>query len=77
MRRLVRFLLATLLLVESLSCQTLIVTGKEDRLSPPSLCTTYCQRISQYLPPVVLKAVGHWHLFEDPHGVSDATCEFL
>lgn len=63
--------------VESVQCETLIVTGEEDRVSLPALCTAYSQRISQSLPPVILKDVGHWHVFEDVEGVATAVRNFL
>lgn len=63
--------------VESIKCETLIITGEEDKVSPPALCTSYSQRISQSLPPVVLKDVGHWHVFEDVEGVAGAVRSFL
>lgn len=63
--------------LESVPCKTLIVTGDEDKVSPPNLCTTYSGRIPNSLPPVVLKEVGHWHVFEDSHGVATAIQNFL
>lgn len=63
--------------VESVKCKTLIITGKEDKTSPPELCASYARRIPQCLPPVVLEDVGHWHLFEDVDGVSNAVRSFL
>lgn len=66
-----------LLPVESIKCETLIITGEEDKVSPPALCTSYSQRISQSLPPVVLKDVGHWHVFEDVEGVAGEVQSFL
>jgi pimeloyl-ACP methyl ester carboxylesterase len=65
------------LALESVPCKTLIITGDEDKVSPPSLCTTYSGRIPNSLPPVVLKEVGHWHIFEDTQGVATAIQEFL
>lgn len=62
---------------ESIKCKTLIITGKEDKTSPPELCVSYAQRIPQSLSPVVLEDVGHWHLFEDVQGVSNAIRNFL
>jgi len=63
--------------IESINCETLIITGDEDKISPPALCSSYSQRISQSAPPVVLKDVGHWHIFEDVDGVAAAVCGFL
>ncbi|ODM15346.1 hypothetical protein SI65_09287 [Aspergillus cristatus] len=63
--------------IESVNCETLIVTGDEDKVSPPALCTSYSQRIVQSSPPVVLKDVGHWHVFEDVEGVATAVRGFL
>lgn len=62
--------------VEALKMPTLIVTGQEDKVSPPSLCEQYNSRI-QGSTLVVLKDVGHWHVFEDVAGVGQAIQSFL
>ncbi|KAH7123320.1 hypothetical protein B0J13DRAFT_484691 [Dactylonectria estremocensis] len=62
--------------VESIKAKTLIITGDEDKVSPPALCENYSREIkdSQY---VVLNECGHWHVFEDIQGVSEAMREFF
>ncbi|CAG9982926.1 unnamed protein product [Clonostachys byssicola] len=62
--------------VEAIMAKTLIVTGDEDKVSPPSLCEGYTSRI-QGSSLVVLKDVGHWHVFEDVAGVAAAVKGFL
>jgi pimeloyl-ACP methyl ester carboxylesterase len=62
--------------VEAIEAKTLIVTGDEDKVSPPSLCEAYTSRI-QGSTLVVLKDVGHWHVFEDIAGVAAAVKTFL
>ncbi|KAM5475669.1 hypothetical protein MauCBS54593_001361 [Microsporum audouinii] len=61
----------------SLTCQTLIITGDEDRVSPPSTCSVIASSIPNCKAPVVLKEVGHWHVFEDIDGVSRSIRAFL
>ncbi|KAH7131226.1 hypothetical protein EDB81DRAFT_136628 [Dactylonectria macrodidyma] len=62
--------------IQSINAKTLIITGDEDKVSPPELCEKYSQEIkdSQH---VVLNECGHWHVFEDLQGVSKALREFL
>ena len=62
--------------ISKVEAKTLIVTGDEDKVSPPSLC----EKMIGTMPNAqlkVLKGVGHWHIFEDAKGVSDAVKEFL
>ncbi|KAF3491179.1 alpha/beta hydrolase fold protein [Arthroderma uncinatum] len=61
----------------SLTCRTCIITGDEDRVSPPAVCSQLAASIPNCQPPVVLKDVGHWHVFEDIDGVSKAIRPFL
>ncbi|KAL2015132.1 hypothetical protein VTK56DRAFT_6211 [Thermocarpiscus australiensis] len=56
--------------------KVLIVTGDEDKVSPPELCEKYAQRI-RAAEVVVLKGVGHWHVFEDVEGVAKAVKSVL
>lgn len=60
----------------ALTMPTLIVTGEEDKVSPPSLCEEYNSRI-QGSKLVVLKDVGHWHVFEGVAGLSQAIQSFF
>lgn len=62
--------------VERLQSKTLIVTGENDKVSPPTLCEGYASRI-RGSELVVLKNVGHWHVFEDVNGVAAAVENFL
>lgn len=64
------------ILVEDLKAQTLIVTGENDAVSPPTLCRNYGERVPRS-QVVTLSHVGHWHLFEDPKGVSASVVQFL
>jgi pimeloyl-ACP methyl ester carboxylesterase len=56
---------------------TLIITGSEDKVSPPQLCEEYAASIPHASPVVVLEDVGHWHVYEDVEGVSRVVSEFL
>ncbi|KAF2715261.1 hypothetical protein K504DRAFT_421851 [Pleomassaria siparia CBS 279.74] len=56
--------------------ETLVVTGKEDKVLSPQLCQTYARELKAK-EPVVLKNVGHWHVFEDVWEVSQAVRVFL
>lgn len=56
--------------VEKLPMPTLIITGDEDKVSPPALCEKYAGRIKGS-KVIVLKDVGHWHVFEDVTGVAN------
>lgn len=61
-----------------IDCETFIITGDEDKVSPPSLCEGYVQKLgSKSLGLEVLKGVGHWHVFEDVQGVSKAVKNVL
>ncbi|KAM0354347.1 hypothetical protein ACHAPU_001391 [Fusarium lateritium] len=62
--------------VEKIQAKTLIITGDEDTVSPPSLCKQYAERI-EGSKRVVLDGVGHWHVYEDIDGVADAVKPFL
>lgn len=62
--------------VEAIEAKTLIITGDEDKVSPPTLAEQYVERIKDS-KAVVLKNVGHWHVFEDVDGVAESVGEFL
>jgi pimeloyl-ACP methyl ester carboxylesterase len=57
--------------------QTLIITGSEDKVSPPQLCEKYAASVPHSSSVVVLEDVGHWHVYEDVEGVSHAVSKFL
>ncbi|KAK6364745.1 hypothetical protein LTS17_011850 [Exophiala oligosperma] len=62
--------------VSKIKCRTLILTGPEDKVSPPALCKKYASRISS-CDLVVIDNVAHWHLFEDHVKTIDAVKCFL
>jgi pimeloyl-ACP methyl ester carboxylesterase len=62
--------------VNQIKATTLIVTGDEDKVSPPSVCEKMAGEIKGARVEV-LPGVGHWHLFEDVRGVSAAVKSFL
>lgn len=54
----------------------LLITGAEDKVSPPA----YVERLAETMKDakvVVLPHVGHWHIFEDVAGVTQAMRDFL
>jgi pimeloyl-ACP methyl ester carboxylesterase len=57
--------------VENLKIPTWIVTGDEDKVSPPQVCEKYATYIKG-AKVHVLPQVGHWHNFEDITGVAKA-----
>ena len=62
--------------VGKIECPTLIVTGDEDKVSPPA----HVQEMTSKLrdgKSVVLPGVGHWHAFEDVDGLCSAIQGFL
>ncbi|PYH88647.1 hypothetical protein BO71DRAFT_488604 [Aspergillus ellipticus CBS 707.79] len=63
--------------LSAITCNTLIVTGEEDKVGPPAVCEKYAKTLPNCRDPVVLEGVGHWHVFEDLAGVSVAIKNFL
>ncbi|KAF2121771.1 fumarylacetoacetate hydrolase-like protein [Lophiotrema nucula] len=59
-----------------IKAKTLIVTGSEDVFGPPGLCEKYLQ-VMDGATLKVLEDVGHWHVFENLAGVTDAISSFL
>jgi len=57
--------------VENLKIPTFIVTGDEDKVSPPQVCEKYATDVKG-AKVHVLPQVGHWHNFEDINGVAKA-----
>jgi pimeloyl-ACP methyl ester carboxylesterase len=55
--------------VGSIQAKTVIITGADDKVSPPQVCEGYKQKMANVVHVEVLKDVGHWHVFEDPAGV--------
>lgn len=66
----------TTLGVEAVVAPTLIITGADDKVSPPAVCEQYNAKINGSRL-VVLPEVGHWHVLEDVNGVAKAVNEFL
>lgn len=62
--------------VRQIKTPTLIVTGDEDKVSPPQVCDKYASEI-ECSKVVVLLQVGHWHILEDLSAVSKAVGAFL
>ena len=56
-------------------CKTLVITGEEDKISPPA----HVRKLSETMgaQSEVLAEVGHWHVFEDVEGVTRAMKGFL
>jgi len=63
--------------LESMKAETLIVTGAEDKVSSVEVCEGYKKRLPNVVGVEVLENVGHWHVFEDAAGVSQAVIETL
>lgn len=62
--------------VGEVKAETLIITGDEDKVSPPQLCEQYARELKAR-ELVILKNVGLWHVFEDVSGVSEAVKAFI
>lgn len=62
--------------ISQVDAETLIITGDEDKVSPPALCEKYKSTITRCSVDV-LPQTGHWHLFENLEGVSKAVQKFL
>lgn len=62
--------------VSRIQCRTLLLTGPDDKVSPPALCDKYKAQIPASHVAVIDK-VAHWHLFEDHVGTIDAVGPFL
>jgi pimeloyl-ACP methyl ester carboxylesterase len=56
---------------------TLIIRGADDRLVSPQFSEAYKQRLTKLVKVEVLGGVGHWHVLEDPVGVSKTLTGFL
>jgi len=58
--------------------ETLVITGEEDGVATLKVCEELAGRLKECRkPPVVLGGVGHWLVFEDCGGVTDAIKDFL
>lgn len=64
------------LAVVHVKARTLIITGEEDKVSPPAVCEKYAADLKAEKLHV-LPQVGHWHVFEDLAGVSNAVAAFI
>ncbi|KAK4539110.1 hypothetical protein LTR36_001707, partial [Oleoguttula mirabilis] len=68
--------------VGGVEADVLVVTGREDKVSPVAVCEKYVQQPQQQEAKrrrelVVLPDVGHWHVFEDTKGVAEAVSNFI
>lgn len=62
--------------VKEVKARTLIITGEEDKVSPPAVCNKYAEDIKG-AKVQVLPEVGHWHLFEAPEAVATGIGSFF
>lgn len=65
------------LTIEKLTMPTLVVAGDEDKTAPVQAVTA---NIHEKLPDSrleILRCTGHWHVYENPDGVSRAMRSFL
>lgn len=60
----------------TLQCPAFILTGAEDKVSPPSLCEKYGSMVKQSQVEVI-EDVGHWHLFERTSLVTERVVHWL
>nr|OQO18620.1 hypothetical protein B0A51_15025 [Rachicladosporium sp. CCFEE 5018] len=56
--------------------QTVLITGEEDKVSPPEVVAGLGGKMKGAVTKV-LPNVGHWHVFEDPEGLGQAVKSFL
>ncbi|KAL3421199.1 hypothetical protein PVAG01_07644 [Phlyctema vagabunda] len=68
---------ATEISIQGVIAKTLVVAGSEDKISPVSVCEDYAYKLGSNAQVKVLEHVGHWHIFEDLDGVSEAIKAFL
>lgn len=61
---------------DTLQCPTLILTGADDKVSPPKLCEEYGSVVAQSNVDVI-DNVGHWHLFENEPLVVEKVTHWL
>lgn len=57
--------------------ETLIIAGADDGLGLPLVCDDCERRLTNVVEVEVLGGFGHWHVFEDPVGISKALSDFL
>ncbi|EXJ64407.1 hypothetical protein A1O7_00743 [Cladophialophora yegresii CBS 114405] len=63
--------------ISALKAKVLIITGDEDKVSPPDMCRKMKEKIPNCEEVTVLPQVAHWHLFENTESVSSAVTTFL
>lgn len=61
----------------AIQAKTLLITGSEDKTSPPLLCENYVKEMSGEVSLQILEGVGRWHVFEDLEGVTTVIREYL
>lgn len=59
-----------------IEAKTLIVTGDEDKVSPPAVCEKMAAQIQGSVVKV-LPETGHWHVFENLKDTTEAVKSFL
>ncbi|OAL40103.1 hypothetical protein AYO20_00521 [Fonsecaea nubica] len=63
--------------ISALKVRVLIITGEEDKVSPPEMCKRMKEQMPNCEDVVVLPQVAHWHLFEATESVCSAVADFL
>lgn len=63
--------------LSALKARVLIITGEEDKVSPPDMCKQMKEKIPGCEEVVVLPQVAHWHLFESTESVCSAVAQFM
>lgn len=63
--------------LSALRAKTLLITGGDDKFSPPKSCEMHVEAMGGNAELVVLEDIGHWHIFEDLQGVAQAVKRFL
>ena len=63
--------------ISALKTRVLIITGEEDKVSPPDMCKKMKEKIPNCEDVIVLPKVAHWHLFEDTDSVCSAVESYL
>lgn len=59
-----------------LKAKTLLLTGSDDKVSPPALCEKYKGMVNGSTLEVI-QDVGHWHLFEREQDITGLVVNFL
>ncbi len=57
--------------VSDLTCPTMLITGDEDKVAPPTNVEALATSFGSTVSPIVLKDCGHWTLLEQPQSTID------